>query len=118
MKKISGLIVAWLFVLGTGSQAWAADWCHWRGPWQTGVSPDTGLPDNVANNVLWRAPYGGRSTPLVLGNSLYLINYEADRVKVGNNFRRKPQRCGGKILTEMLHRSCPRNQQDIGRTLQ
>ena len=69
----------------------ASDWSHWRGPWQTGVSPDTGLPANVADNVLWRAPYGGRSTPLVLGDRLYLINYEADRVKAGNKEEDVPE---------------------------
>ena len=45
--------------------ATASDWTHWRGPWQTGVSPDKNLPDKVDGNVIWRQPYGGRSTPIV-----------------------------------------------------
>lgn len=60
----------------------ASDWTHWRGPWQTGVSPDKGLPDKVAGNVLWTAPFGSRSTPLVMKDRVYLINYEAKKVMV------------------------------------
>ncbi len=61
--------------------SWGADWYHWRGPWQTGVSPETDLPDKWStdpadpnNNLIWRAPYGCRSTPLVMNGRVYLIN--------------------------------------------
>lgn len=60
----------------------ASDWSHWRGPWQNGVSPETNLPDKIKGNILWTAPFGSRSTPLVLGDRLYLINYDSDKVKV------------------------------------
>jgi outer membrane protein assembly factor BamB len=59
----------------------AADWAHWRGPWQNGVAPDRNLPERWSpdpnasdNNLIWKVPYGGRSTPLVLGGRVYLIN--------------------------------------------
>jgi outer membrane protein assembly factor BamB len=59
----------------------AADWTHWRGPWQNGVSPDKNLPERWSpnpnatdNNLIWKAPYGGRSTPLILNGRVYLIN--------------------------------------------
>src|SRR2546423_1422612 len=62
--------------------AQAADWYHWRGPWQNGVSPETNLPDKWSpdpkaedNNLIWKAPYGCRSTPLVLNGRVYLINH-------------------------------------------
>ncbi|MCI0638295.1 MAG: PQQ-like beta-propeller repeat protein [Gemmataceae bacterium] len=61
--------------------ALAADWTHWRGPWQTGVSPETGLPDKFSpdpadpdNNLVWKAPYGCRSTSLILNGRVYIIN--------------------------------------------
>jgi outer membrane protein assembly factor BamB len=41
------------------------------------VSLETGLLDKWALNgdgMLWRAPYGGRSAPLVMGNRVYLQN--------------------------------------------
>lgn len=61
------------------SPAQAGDWVHWRGPEQTGVSREKGLPDSFdpatpgKNNLLWRQPFGGRSAPLVLKGNLYTI---------------------------------------------
>src|SRR5947209_13824443 len=59
----------------------AADWYNWRGPWQNGVSPETGLPAKWSpdpaqpdSNLVWKARYGCRSTPLIMGKHLYLIN--------------------------------------------
>src|SRR5574338_261709 len=54
-----------------------ADWPDWRGPARTGVSAETGLPDAWSpggQNVAWKAPYGGRSGPVVFGDRLYLQN--------------------------------------------
>ncbi len=53
------------------------DWPEMRGPNRDGVSMETGLPDTWAlegENFLWRAPYGGRSTPIVMGNHVYVQN--------------------------------------------
>jgi outer membrane protein assembly factor BamB len=53
------------------------DWPEMRGPNRDGVSNETGLPDTWAlngANFLWRAPYGGRSTPIVMGNRVYVQN--------------------------------------------
>jgi outer membrane protein assembly factor BamB len=61
----------------------ASEWTHWRGPAQTGVATDTGLPDKVGGNVIWRVPFGCRSTPLVFNDRVYFINYDADKVKDG-----------------------------------
>jgi len=59
----------------------AADWYHWRGPWQTGVSPEQDLPSRWSpdpsaadNNLIWKAPYGCRSTPLVMNGRVFIIN--------------------------------------------
>jgi outer membrane protein assembly factor BamB len=54
-----------------------ADWPDWRGPARTGVSTDTGLPSSWSpsgENLAWKAPYGGRSGPVVFGDRLYLQN--------------------------------------------
>ena len=55
----------------------AADtWASWRGTVSDGVSPDTGLPDSWSpdgQNLLWKAPYGGRSAPVVLDGRVCMI---------------------------------------------
>ena len=54
-----------------------SDWPEWRGPDRTGVSKATGLPSSwspTGENLAWKAPYGGRSAPVVFGNRLYLQN--------------------------------------------
>ena len=53
------------------------DWPEARGPERDGVSAEKGLPEKWAlngQNFLWRAPYGGRSAPIVMGNRLYVQN--------------------------------------------
>jgi outer membrane protein assembly factor BamB len=54
-----------------------ADWPEWRGPARTGVSAETGLPSTwspTGQNLAWKIPYGGRSSPVVFGDHLYLQN--------------------------------------------
>src|SRR5216684_5965299 len=62
-------------------ETFAADWVHWRGPEQTGVSREVDLPDRWSpnpkaanNNLIWTQPYGGRSTPLVMNGRVYIIH--------------------------------------------
>src|SRR5262245_17250203 len=53
------------------------DWPEARGPNRDGISAETGLPEKWAlngQNFLWRAPYGGRSAPIVMGNRVYVQN--------------------------------------------
>src|SRR5438128_875512 len=71
-----------LVMLGAcAASAVASDWYHWRGPWQSGFSPDKDLPakwspnqDDADSNLVWKAPYGCRSTPLVMNGRVYIIN--------------------------------------------
>lgn len=53
------------------------DWTEWRGPVGEGVSLEKDLPSKwspAGDNLAWRVPYGGRSTPIVLGDRVYLQN--------------------------------------------
>jgi outer membrane protein assembly factor BamB len=53
------------------------DWPELRGPARNSISLETGLIDSWeldGQNFLWRAPYGGRSTPVVMGNRVYVQN--------------------------------------------
>ena len=54
----------------------ASDWPSWRGPNQTGSSSQIGLISSWSvdgDNLLWKADFMGRSTPIVLNNRVYVI---------------------------------------------
>jgi outer membrane protein assembly factor BamB len=75
------LTIVLLFVCVVVNPLPAADWLNWRGPEQTGVSRETNLPDKFGldpskpdSNLIWKAPYGCRSTPLVMGGRVFVIN--------------------------------------------
>jgi outer membrane protein assembly factor BamB len=70
-------LVALALVLPATALLTAADWPEWRGAARTGVSTETGLPSTWSpsgENLAWRVPYGGRSSPVVFGDRLYLQN--------------------------------------------
>src|SRR6266851_3502040 len=53
------------------------DWPDWRGPNRDGVSREKNLPEKWSlsgQNLAWKASYGGRSAPVILGDHLYLQN--------------------------------------------
>jgi len=55
----------------------AGDWAEWRGPARDGISNEKNLPAKwspTGDNLAWRAPYGGRSAPIVMGDRVYLQN--------------------------------------------
>lgn len=62
--------------------AWAGDWPDWRGPKRDGTSPEKNLPTRwspAGENLAWRVPYGGRSTPVVANDRVYLLNTVGER---------------------------------------
>ncbi len=62
---------------GGGIRVALGDWPDARGPHRDGRSDEKGLIDTWAlngQNFLWRAPYGGRSAPVVMGNRVYVQN--------------------------------------------
>jgi outer membrane protein assembly factor BamB len=64
-------------LVATAAVAAAADWAHWRGPYQTGFSPTKGLPESFSlkapgqDSLIWKTDIGGRSTPIIVGDRLY-----------------------------------------------
>ncbi len=55
----------------------ASDWADWRGPARDGISSEKDLPAKwspAGENLAWKAPYGGRSAPIVMNNRVYLQN--------------------------------------------
>ena len=74
-----GRVPAALFAVAVAAAAAAAaaDWPEGRGPTRDGRSPETALPESwspAGENLLFKVPYGGRSTPVVLGDRLFLQN--------------------------------------------
>ncbi|MBI3209910.1 MAG: PQQ-binding-like beta-propeller repeat protein [Candidatus Solibacter usitatus] len=54
----------------------AGDWTDYRGPKRDGTSPETNLPSAWSlkgDNLAWKVPIGGRSTPVIHGNKLYML---------------------------------------------
>ena len=48
-------------------------WLDWRGPFQTGVSLEKGLPDKIdAKQALWTADFPGQSAPVIANGKLYI----------------------------------------------
>ncbi len=71
-------LLCFVFFVSFVVPSYGGDWVHWRGPEQNGVSREKDLPDKFdpasGENVIWKAPYGGRTTPIVLNGRVYLIN--------------------------------------------
>ncbi len=93
MKHISSYVS--FFILLAGLLAFspavvsAGDWPFWRGPENNGISRETGLPDDwnprggEGSNVSWkRDDLGTRSTPVVLGERLYIITRNHPGTKI------------------------------------
>jgi outer membrane protein assembly factor BamB len=63
-------------VLSAATALLASDWPEWRGPTRDGRSRETNLPARWApggENMAWRVPIGGRSSPVAFGDRLYLL---------------------------------------------
>jgi outer membrane protein assembly factor BamB len=74
MKRFSALLgVCWLATLLSTSFALGGDWAAWRGPYQNGVSLETGITDST-KDILWRIPVGGRCTPVIFDGRIYAIH--------------------------------------------
>jgi outer membrane protein assembly factor BamB len=77
VSKMIKLISIYLNLCLAFSVAMANDWAEWRGPARDGVSTEKNLPDKWSpggENLAWKAPYGGRSAPIVMGDHVYLQN--------------------------------------------
>jgi outer membrane protein assembly factor BamB len=75
VRKRTPLLVVLLTALAGFTVVHANDWPEWRGASRNGVSSETNLPSSWSpggENVAWSLPIGGRATPVVFGNRLYL----------------------------------------------
>ena len=75
--KYLAVLLLLLFLISSAHTASANDWPEWRGPARNGVSAEKGLPTQWSpkgENLAWKAPYGGRSAPIVMGDRVFLQN--------------------------------------------
>lgn len=73
--RILGLCCASLLLFA------AADWPRFRGPNGEGISTERGLPSDISRdrNVLWKVKTPkGNSSPIVIGNRLWITGHEGD----------------------------------------
>lgn len=71
---VAGRSAFWVLALATAGLG--NDWPYWRGPEQTGMTREKASvtkwsPDG--ENLLWKVPVGGRSTPVVMDGRVYVI---------------------------------------------
>ena len=77
ISKYLSCLLLFLVAVPFGLAASGSDWPDWRGPARDGRSPETGLPtrwSKQGENLVWKAPYGGRSAPIVMGGRVFLFN--------------------------------------------
>ncbi len=77
INKLSWLIVAVMCMVGQVALGQSAqEWLQWRGPESTGVAPDSKPPIEWSDtkNIAWKVaiPGKGHSTPLVVGDAVFL----------------------------------------------
>ena len=69
--RLTRLLFRACILLSFAFSCLASDWPAWRGPNGNGISDETGLISSWSqdgSNLLWSAPFTGRSTPIVVGN--------------------------------------------------
>lgn len=94
-----GLTLALLFFAG--------DWPTFRGPNSSGIAPDRGLIDDFGpgKSEVWKTPLPpGHSSPVIVGERIYLTGYENDKL-----FTFALDRASGRIL---WRREAPRPRQE------
>lgn len=102
-RRALWLSAAAALVIAAGQPALAADWIHWRGPEQNGMSLEKNLPGDfdpeagVKGNVLWTQPYGGRSTPLVMAGKIFIIQGTGEGVREGEQVLCFDEKTGKKL---------------------
>lgn len=77
LSKYLSILLLVIFLVPSAYTSPISDWPEWRGPARDGVSAEKGLPTRWSpkgENLAWKAPYGGRSAPIVMGDRVFLQN--------------------------------------------
>ncbi len=83
LPAVAGVCLALTALTATVSQSAPSGrvngWLSWRGPQQSGVSAETGLPDTWAPggaNDLWHLDIAGGGTPVIANGRVYVLGYQ------------------------------------------
>lgn len=82
LSKVGPILIGLLLFVSSSPVLMAGDWADWRGPLRDGVSQEKNLPAKwspAGENLSWKAPYGGRSAPIVMGDRVFLQNSVGSR---------------------------------------
>ena len=72
--RTAGILLSAILAAGQAYASPVHGWLSWRGPEQSGVSRETGLPDKVsARDALWVADLPGKSAPVIADGKLYAM---------------------------------------------
>jgi outer membrane protein assembly factor BamB len=77
LSKYLSIALLMFFIAPADRVRSGSDWTDWRGPARDGISLEKGLPTRWSpkgENLAWKAPYGGRSAPIVMGGRVFLFN--------------------------------------------
>lgn len=99
---VAALAVTGLLLLGRPGQA-AEGWLHWRGPFQNGTSPETGLPEAVelgGLNHLWTHDLSGGGTPVIADGRVYAFGYRGEGAALQETLTCLDER-DGRVLWEL-----------------
>src|SRR4051812_24432234 len=87
MPRQHRLLCVLFFALGLHAVL-GADWKEFRGPHGLGISEEKGLPTewSAQKNIVWKTklPGPGTSSPVVLGNRIFLTSYSGYAVSQDN----------------------------------
>ncbi|MDE0299749.1 MAG: PQQ-binding-like beta-propeller repeat protein [Candidatus Poribacteria bacterium] len=81
--RVGFMMFFFIFIAVTIRNESMADWSAWRGPAQNGTSSDTGLISTWSQdgeNLIWKADFIGRSTPIVLNRRVYVIGRVGEEI--------------------------------------
>ena len=83
--RVLSLFGSLFVVVTTGAISRAGDWTAWRGPTSNGVAVASNLPDSFSiaepgkDNLIWTAPHGCRSTPLVHEGRVFINSHTGNQ---------------------------------------
>jgi outer membrane protein assembly factor BamB len=99
---VKSALTALLTVMLTANAVSAADWTGFRGPNSSGVSSSKGVPTtwDDSKNLKWKLelPGKGYSSPIVVGDSVYVTCYSEGDVSELKRFLVRIHRVTGKVV--------------------
>ncbi len=78
LKQTFRVCTLWAAICTT---ALASDWSSWRGPTQYGLAPEKAVVTSWSpqgENLIWKVPVEGRSTPILMNGRLFMITPVGD----------------------------------------